>query len=199
MGTVLAIEKDGVVYLGTDEIKLYGGINLYLNKENNFSIHKYKSGIIVASTGRRSITQQFYLHDEWFDLKSDDVFDKKFIVTNIIPKFYESIKNSDKWEKGKDDEIKRLDVNFLIAKDSDIYLISGDLSVDKCKDVACISDDDGELMLYAYAKLSKDEPLVTIKKAFELGSKQIANIKNNVYVIDTNSLEFKKMEDVKCL
>lgn len=198
MGAIMAIEKDGVVYLGADAVKNCGPINFYVNNESNLRLHRMPSGVIVAACGAMAITQRLWINDEWFEPEEGEAFDKRFIVTKIIPRFYDAIKHIDPaWEEDRDSSVRVVRVSFIIAKGADIYAVSNELRVARCDKMAVLSDEDADTMMLKYARESADtDPEKIIKKAFELAAENFGNVYDHGYLINTKDLTFKKMEDV---
>ena len=198
MGAIFAIEKDGVVYVAADAVKSCCDVNFYVNEESNIKIHKMPSGVIVASVGPMSITQRLWLHDEWFKLEEGEVFDKRFIVTKIIPKFYATTKDMGVWEENKGRFISETSAGFIIAKGADIYIVFSNLAVLKCDKIAAMSDEDADMTMLSYANACcEDDPEMIIKKTYEFTSSKTAQIYTHGYIINTKDFIFKKMEDVQ--
>ena len=197
MGAIFAIEKDGVVYLAADAVKKCCDVELHVNKETNFKIHKMPSDIIVASCGPMIVTQQLWLHDEWFELDDGEAFDKRFIVTKLIPKLYNATKNFDVWEEEFGDFVNSTEAGFIIARGGDIYMICNNLSVVKCEKLAAVSDARADMLMLAYANACTDDnPEMVIKKAFEFASGRTATVSTHGIVINTRDQVFKKMEEI---
>lgn len=196
MASIIAIEKDGVVYMATDAVKQRCEVKYYMTKESNLSIHKMKNGILVGTIGLASVAQQMWLHDEWFELDEGEEFNKKFIVTKIIPKFYESIKNHRDWEERN--HVKEIEAGFVIAYKSDIYLVFSDLSVKKCKKIACMSNEDEDMLFYAFASTYMENnpdkcPEDVIRETYKFAVPRNKSVNSHGYIINTNDLEFKEM------
>ena len=199
MGAIFAIKKDDVVYLAADAVKECCDVNFYVNKESNLRLHKMPSGIIIAASGPMQLTERLWLHDEWFELEDGEVFDKRFIVTKIIPRYCEALEIFDVWEENDNSYTNELDVGFIIAKGSDIYIIAADLTVVKCDKFAAISDGDtADLMMISYANACEEEnPEKVIKKTYEFTAGKRANVSTHGFIINTKDFTFKKMEDVQ--
>ena len=198
MGAIFAIEKDGVVYLAADAVKECCGVNYYVNKESNLRLHKMPSGIIVAAQGPMLVTQRLWLHDEWFELGEGEVFDKRFIVEKIIPRFYNEIKNKEVWEKKNHTLIEETEAAFILAKGSDIFVIFADLSVTKCDKIAAISEEDADTIMLSYANACREkDPEMVIKKTYEFTSSKNADVSTHGFIINTRDFILKKMEDVQ--
>lgn len=196
MASVIAIEKDGVVYVGADAVKERCNVKYYMTKESNLCIHKMKNGVIVGTLGLASVAQQMWLHDEWFELEEGENFDKKFIVTKIVPKFYESIKNHRSWECPGD--VKEIDSGFIFVYKNDIYLMYSDLSVRKCKKIGCMSNEDEDILFYTFASTymenNPDKSIEeVIRETFKFASSCNRSVNLHGYIINTKDLEFKEM------
>ena len=198
MGAILAIEKDGIVYIGADAVKSCGSVNYYVNNVSNLRLHRMPSGVIVATCGAMALTQRLWINDSWFETEEGEAFDKRFIVTKVIPRFYDAIKHIDAaWEEDKDSSVKTTNTCFIIAKGSDIYTVSNDLHVTRCRKIAAISDEKADSMMLTYAQESTDpDPERIIKGAFELAARNYGAVYDHGYVINTGDLTLKKMEDI---
>ena len=196
MASVIAIEKDGVVYVGADAVKERCNVKYYMTKESNLCMHKMKSGIIVCALGLAAVAQQMWLHDEWFELEEGETFNKKFIVTKIVPKYYEAIKNHRSWDSVG--EVKEIDSGYIFVYKSDIYLMHGDLSVTKCKKIGCMSNEDEDILFYTYASAFMEnnpdkKPEEVIRETFKFAASCNKSVNLHGYIINTKDLEFKEM------
>ena len=155
-----------------------------------------KNGIIVGTVGLASVAQQMWLRDELFDLKAGEKFDKRYIVTKIIPQFYEAVKNHSGWKES--DEVKEIESGFVFVYKSDIYLMYSDLSVKKCNKIGCMSNEDEDILFYTYASAymannpdkSSEE---VIKETFKFAASCNRSVNLHGYIINTRDLEFKEM------
>jgi ATP-dependent protease HslVU (ClpYQ) peptidase subunit len=196
MSAIMAIERNGVVYLGADSVVTMGDINHPLSYESNVKIRKMPNGIIVAGNASRLINiQHLLLHDEWFELEEGEVFDKAFIATKIATLYYEETKDLGMWNEDERLHIKESSAAFIFAKDSDIYVMFSDLSVVKCDGFAAISNEDADIIMKSYvAKSSEEDPYELIRKTFEFTSNRNCGVFTHGYIIDTKNQEFRKME-----
>lgn len=198
MGGIFAIERNGVVCVGGDTTRQYGHIKLYANGEYNRRIKVFPSGIIVAATGNINAIQRMLLHDEWFELAEGEKFDKRFIVTKIVPRFYEAVETLHPWKPCEDELCEELEAGFIFVKDTDIYLMFGDLSVIKCNKMAAISEGFADIMMVTYANSSKEEdPERLVKKAFETVAKHNKCVSAYGEMVNNKDFTFKRMEDIR--
>ena len=198
MGAIFAIERDGVVYLGADAVKQCCDVNYYVESAENLKLHIMPNGIIVAAMGLMYLTQQLWLHDEWFTLEEGEVFDKKFIVTKIIPRYYEAVCDMDGWEEKERGFHKVIEVGFIIAKGSDFYMVFNDLSVIKCDGIAAMSDEDADMIMLSYATASREEnPEKLIRDTYAFVSRCNQLISTHGFITNTRDFTLKRMEDVQ--
>lgn len=84
---------------------------------------------LVASSGRVACVDVLINHEEWFDTMGEEL-DKKFIVTNIIPKYQRELKERGLIVTSKDGApMPEADSSHLIAHKDKLYQIYGDFSV----------------------------------------------------------------------
>ena len=198
MSAIFAIERDGVVYLAADAVDYSYSVNLYVNNESNLRLRRMPSGIILAFNGASRVAQHLFLHDEWFELGEGETFDKRFIVTKIIPRFYGSTRDMDFWKRREERFINEIGAGFIVAKDSDVYIVFSDLSVIKCDKMAAMSDEDADVIMLSYASACREaDPEVVIKKTYEFTASKNAKISSHGYIINTKDFTLKRMEDVK--
>ncbi|MBO5945412.1 MAG: hypothetical protein J6Q69_02280 [Clostridia bacterium] len=198
MAAIFAIERNGVVYLGADAVRTSSGdVTYYVNSASNLKLTVMPSGVVVASVGYMAPALQLTLRDEWFETEEGEAFDKRFIVTKIIPRFYEAIKDRTEWDDRERHYCKSVRVSFLIAKGSDIYAVFSNLSVTKCDGLAALTEEDADSIMCAYANACRDEdPERIIKKTFAFASAKSNEVSAHGYIINTKDFTLKSMEDV---
>ena len=127
-----------------------------------------------------------------------EAFDKRFIVTKIIPRFYGSTRDMDFWKRREDRFTNEIGAGFIVAKDSDVYIVFSDLSVIKCDKMAAMSDEDADVIMLSYASACREaDPEKVIKKTYEFTASKNARISSHGYIINTKDFTLKRMEDVK--
>ena len=192
------VDVNNLVYTGSKLIGVGAVVNLYVNNESNLRLRRMPSGIILAFNGASRVAQHLFLHDEWFELGEGEAFDKRFIVTKIIPRFYGSTRDMDFWKRREERFTNEIGAGFIIAKDSDVYIVFSDLSVIKCDKMAAMSDEDADVIMLSYASACREaDPEVVIKKTYEFTASKNAKISSHGYIINTKDFTLKRMEDVK--
>ena len=198
MGTLLAIDKDGVVYMGTDLERVESGVRLRSEAESNVRIHRLPSGILCGAIGKIRLAQQMYLHDEWFRLEEGERFDRRFLIEKIVPRFYEALCGIGGVEHDSKHRCDSVDAGFIFAKDGEIFVVFGDLSVVKCKGLAALSGDSADTLMYAYARGScEGDPEALIRKSFAYVAGKRGTVSECGCIINTRDLTFEKTEDVQ--
>ena len=199
MGAILAIERDGVVYMGTDAERIESGVRFRVNAESNIKIHRLPSGILCGVNGQIRLTQRMYLHDEWFRLEEGERFDKRFLVEKIVPRFYEELCKIDGMTHEETQHCDSAKASFLFAKDGNIYVMYGDLSVAKCQGIAALSNETADdSLMYAYARSDGErDPEALIRKTFAYAARMCGEVSSCGHLINTRDLTLKRTEDVK--
>ena len=86
MSIVVAIKKDGVVYLGADTRTSCGNEVYAQLLPADFKIHRLGS-CYVGSTGKVATLQFLKIHPEWFELDGEPLT-KRYLVRKVVPKYY---------------------------------------------------------------------------------------------------------------
>ena len=194
MGNILAIEKDGIVYLATDTVKEIDSMNMYHKSPENIRIKALPNGVIIGCLGNARATQQIFAHPEWFDA---EVIDKKYLVTKVVPQIYEELKEIEEWRCEKYAAESTCSVMAIIAKGSDYYIITQDLIVKKCKGYSAISYNSGDVMITAYLNSSSEQDVKNqIINAFKAGTNYNDSFFTEIAVINTKD---KKLEIIEVL
>lgn len=128
MSIVVAIKKDGVVYLGADTRTTCGdGIETHL-LSSHFKIQRLGS-CYVGSTGRVATLQLLKIHPEWFWLGGEPLT-KRYLVHEVVPKYYALLREQgliaspSESKKEADSES-----SFLITDGARIFRIRSDFTV----------------------------------------------------------------------
>lgn len=147
MSLVIAVkEKDRVVMMA-DSAETSGEYLSRIYDEGRYKIQVIGE-VLVGSVGKVSNVRKLLTHPEWFDTKGKE-FDKSFIVNNIVPRFYEELKNSRMLEINEN-ELPKSKATFIIAVKDRIYKMFNDFSVmeyDRSTSAGCTTG-----IVYPYIK-----------------------------------------------
>lgn len=200
MGAIVVLRANDRVYLATDRMKKRLEFYWRTKAEFNFKIHKLKGGILVGANGPLVEVQQLYLNESWFVPPKGTPFDKKFIVTSIIPKYIEALREYDLLGTDDKDESKypHSDARFIIVKDNDIFVINSDFGVLTVKDYAFVSSNDEfrfyERLLYS---LDKSDPEKLFADFFAKAAENMGDAVEEYVVIDNKDMEFRLLGGAK--
>jgi hypothetical protein len=195
MGTIIALKANDRVYLATDRMKKRLDFYWRTKAEFNFKIHKLKGGILLGASGPLVETQKLYLNESWFVPPKGVPFDKKFIVTSIIPKYVALLDEYDLLGgEREDDEDKypHSQSQFIIVKDNDVFVINSDFAVFSAGDCAFVASSDNrdfyDKLIYS---LDKSNPEKFFTDFFVRASDFFGDVVEEYVVIDTKDMEFK--------
>ena len=192
MPIITAFEKNGCVYVATDTQKEIDSVLVNLRDPENVRIKAFENGVIVGCLGKARLTQLIFANKQWFDT---DKLDKRYIVTQIVPKIYEEIKDLENWKSEEYDDEKSCSLSVVIAKGKDVFFITNELNVIKSSGCLSTSYGRGECMMSAYIRLSnEDDPETLIKKAFKECSGYNSDAFSSVAVINTKEMKLKFLE-----
>ena len=141
MSLVVAIKKGGVVHLGADTRVSKGDRVRSILAEEDYKIQRLGS-CFVGSAGAVSNIQIMTENPEWFELGGKPLT-KKYIVKNIIPRYYDQVKKTGKLEI--DEENRNLPnscCDFIVTDGNSIFVIDDDFEViekSKYAQIGCAS------------------------------------------------------------
>ena len=200
MGAVVAIKSSDRIYIAADRMKKRLEFYWRTNAEFNFKIHKLKNGVTVGAIGPLAEVQKLYLNESWFNPPKDTPFDKKFIVTSIIPRYIDYLKEFNLLEDSDDDDTDypHTSSSFIIAKDKDMFLIDSNFGVFIMNDIAIISDENQDSALEALALLlDKTDPEKFLVEIFAKAAANLGNMVPEIVLTDTVNTEFRFLGGTK--
>ena len=147
---------------------------------------------LVGSAGKVQSIRHLVENPEWFDTKGEP-FDKKFIVTHIVPELFDEL---DKYGVlGKDDDdIPCNRATSVIAHRDRIFFLANNLSVyevDKFVAVGCTR----ELVFPLLRDMKEGEELATMLEAMRLSSELSSAVRPPYYYVDSATYEFTTVEE----
>ena len=131
MSLVMAIKKDGVVYLGADTRSTRGAFIESIKSEPEHKITRI-GNVYVGSAGSVSNVQIMISHPEWFNTQGKPLT-KKFLVQNVVGKYYDELERLDKLndEGGSQNnrEYPKSGGIFIVTDGDSVFLIDSDFEV----------------------------------------------------------------------
>ena len=195
MSTVVAVRRNGKVYLASDLLKGRFGLYIEMTSETNLRIRKLKNGILIGSIGYKAQTFRLYLNESWFTPKNGEKFDKKFIVTSIIPKYIARLKKDGALEQGDEDEKTNAPFtssSFIVVSGQDIFVIDSEFNVTEIDKIAVLGDSLATKFIGEYLEFHDgEEAIPSILNAFCECSKIRKGVGKSIVVVDSESGKFE--------
>lgn len=189
MSIIIASKIGNKVVMIGDSAESYGPrVDLLTDKER---LKVLKIGdVLVGSAGKVKNIRRLVVHPEWFDTKGAP-FDKKFIVTGIIPRLFEDL--SEHKILNTKEEFPENEASVIMAHKDKIFLITDNFSVyeiDKAVAVGCTK----ELIHPTLKDMAEGEEIATMLQMVRLSSELSSAVRPPYYFIDTESLEYRTVE-----
>jgi ATP-dependent protease HslVU (ClpYQ) peptidase subunit len=128
MSLIVAIKKDGVVYLGADTRATRGERVCSNLAQTDLKIQRLGS-CYVGTAGNVANIQLMTSRPEWFELKGKPLT-KRFLVQNVLPKYYDQVKEMDKLEIGEQNSNSpKCGCSFLVTDGQRLFEIDDDFEV----------------------------------------------------------------------
>lgn len=193
MSLVVAIKKDDVVYLGADTRTTRGERVRSNLAEEDLKIHRMGSCFIGAAGTVASI-QLMTNHPEWFELKGKPLT-KKFLVRNVLPKYYDLVKEMDMLERGEQNSAQpKCGCTFLVTDGRKLFEIDDDFEVielSKYGQIGCTSRIALTFLLNVYEDYPPNE---IILKALRTSAYRNDGVGAPYILINTRDNKFEVVE-----
>ena len=194
MSLVVAIKKDDVVYLGADTRTTRGERVRSNLAEEDLKIHRMGS-CFVGTAGSVANLQLMTNHPEWFELKGKPLT-KKFIVQNIIPKYYDLVKEMGKLDIDEENkELPKCDCTFLVTDGKKLFQIDDDFEVielSKYGQIGCTENIALTFMLNAFDDYSPNDMIL---KTLRTSAYRNDGVGAPYVLINTRDNEFEIVEE----
>jgi hypothetical protein len=199
MGAIVALKADGKVYLATNRMKKRLDFYWRTSSEFNFKIQKLKGGVLVGADGPLIEVQKLYLNESWFTPPKGTPFDKKFIVTSIIPKYIEVLKEYELDAEDEDeDKYPHSHSQFIIVKGDDIFVVTSDYGVFSVKDFVFISaEKERNFYKKLIYSLDKSDPKGFFEELFKKSAEVLSDAVEEYVLIDSEGMEFSLLGGTK--
>ena len=180
--------ENRVVMVGDSAESFEVGVDILTDKER---LKVLRIGdVLVGSAGRVRNIRRLVEHPEWFDTKGAP-FDKKFIVTKIIPRLFEDLSYHRILNTQEDFPENRASV--IMAHKDKIFLITRSFAVyevDKAVAVGCTK----ELINPTLKDIKEGEELDTMLRLMRLSGELSSAVRPPYYYVDTESFEYRYVE-----
>lgn len=192
MSVVVAIKKDGKVYMGADSQVSKGGTRLSLTNPNNYKIWKVKGveNCLMGSVGNlrdacvvrvmRGLVREI-------DAIKDEV-DFEYVVGRIVPMIREEL--IDYGYIKKDGVFEGFDSSFLFAYQDKLYYINSDASVIEIDDCIAIGSGSSEAIGSLLTSMNIEDSKERIIKAIKSSATHDIYVDYPIILSDTASTNF---------
>ena len=193
MSVVVAIKKDGVVYLGSDSQVTRGGTRTSLTNPNNFKIWKVK-GVDNCLMGHVGLLRDACVIRVMENLvrEIDVIHDEvnfEYVVTRVVPKIIEELKFYNYLES--EGKFKDMESRYLFAFEDKLFVIGFDGSVIEVDDYIAIGSGECESIGSLLTTNNNDDPETRIIKAIKASAAHDIYVDYPIILSNTKDLEFK--------
>ena len=194
MSLVIAIKKDGVIYMGADSQVTRGGTRTTLSNPNNYKIWKVSDvdNCLMASVGalraNNVIKVANDLIPEIVDLK--DLVDFRFVVRHFVPALMEEL-DSYKLLTKSDEGFPHMDASFLLAYHDKLFSIDRYGCVIEVDDFCAIGSGASEALGSLLSSANVSDPIERIKTAIKASAANDIYVDYPIVVSDTKNTEFR--------
>ena len=198
MSVVIAIKKNGRVYMAADTQTSCGDRKVTHHSEGSRKITRFENGVLLAHTGLVHNWQILCAHPEYFTVPEEGELTKKYIVQNIIPKIFKCYRENDMCEKEKG-EPDQLGEAYLLAYKDKLFQIDGAFNVAVLEHYADIGAG-GDLTLAGLIELDAEEVCDSktvedrLVELLRISSHRIMSVSGPYYLIDTESQKIKMVQ-----
>ena len=193
MSVVVAIKKDGIIYMGADSQASKGGCKVVLTNPNNFKVWPMSDvdNCLMGGVGTTRASNIIRVADglipEMVDIK--DGVDFRFVVKRFVPRLMEELDDYNVLVK-ESDSVPDMNATFLLAYHDRLYSIERYGCVVEIDDCCAIGSGAGE----AYGSLVStvgEDPVERIKKAIKASVCRDIYVNYPIVISDTASTEYK--------
>ena len=194
MSIIIAAKTDGYVTMTFDSLEISGGCCRLLEDDERRKVLVI-GNVLVGSAGRVSSIRRLVSHPEWFDTHGRP-FDKRFIVTQIIPKFYEEL---DKHEllKTEENEPNGLDASIMLACGDRLFEIDSTFAVNEV-DKFCAVGCTKRLIFPLISEMEEGKEREAMRSAVRLSGDLSLSVGPPYYEIDTVNCEYRLIDGGQC-
>ena len=194
MSVVVAIKKDGIIYMGADSQVSRGGTRTTLSNPNNYKIWAVRDvdNCLMGSVGTLRANNIMKVADslipEIVDIKNAVSFG--FIVKSLVPRMFDELDEYKVLAKDSEDAI-HMDADFLFAYHDALYHISRYGSVIEVDDFYAIGSGANEALGSLLSTVDEKDPVERIKTAIKASAAHDLYVDYPIVISNTNDTEFK--------
>lgn len=194
MSLVVAIKKDGVVYLGADTRTSCGDEILSRLLPEQYKIHRL-GDCYVGAAGRVAPIQPMLCHPEWF-LLGGEPLTKRHLVREIVPKYYSLLRRMGFLEEPTDaDDSADSKCVFLITDGKRIFRITDTMAVVEEPEYAAIGCTQNIAAACCPTAFSEAEPRDKLLSALRISAYRNDGVGAPFVLVNTRDNNFEIVED----
>ena len=194
MSVVIAVKQGGRIWFGADTQATRGGDRYNQLSPNDFKIMKFDNGVLISATGETVTAQTFIAHPEWFNMGKKKSLTKEYIVTEIIPKIYETLEAEGLLEKDDKGTPPIMGCTVLLAYKDQLFEICRDLQVIKYEDYQA-SGSGANAVNYGLSRIDKSKDInEQLLRLLKISAKLDSNVSAPFVFINTQDLKFTVKE-----
>lgn len=194
MSVVVAIKKDGIIYMGADSQVSRGGTRTTLSNPNNYKIWAVRDvdNCLMGSVGTLRANNIMKVADslipEIVDIKNAVSFG--FIVKSLVPRMFDELDEYKVLAKDSEDAM-HMDADFLFAYHDTLYHISRYGSVIEVDDFYAIGSGANEALGSLLSTVDEKDPVERIKTAIKASAAHDIYVDYPIVISNTKDIEFK--------
>ena len=194
MSVVVAIKKDGIIYMGADSQATKGGTRTTLSNPNNYKIWALPdtNNALMGSVGTlrtaNVIRVTYDLVPEIVDLK--DAVDFRFVVKNLVPHMMDELNDYELLLRNKNDT-PDMGASFLFAYHDRLYSIDYYGCVLEVDDFCAIGSGASEALGSLLSSKDMKDPIERIKMAIKASAAHDLYVDYPIIISNTEDTRFK--------
>ena len=197
MSVVVAIKKDGVIYMGADSQVTRGGTRTSLSNPNNYKIWKVK-GVDNCLMGHVGSLREACVVKVMDNLVRDidvirDYVDFEYVVTRIVPMMIDQLIEYRYLDK--DGVFKEMDSRYLFAFEDKLFVIGFGGSVIEVDDCVAIGSGECEAIGSLLTTQTEEDPIVRIVKAIKASAAHDIYVDYPIVMSNTETTEFTVVDE----
>lgn len=190
MSLVVAYKRDGVVYMGADTQSTSDSTIMRFLNDGGFKVTRLANGMLIGVCGRVKVHQRITAKKKWFEIPENEIFDKRYIVKNIIPKLGVLMKEL---SEDKDARCSTMEVSILISWRDKMFVITQSFKVYECSRYAAIGAG-SDYAKYELSQIGEGNINEGLLKALRSGAYFDSSVSAPYVLIDAKDKEYKLVE-----
>ena len=194
MSVVVAIKKDGIVYMGADSQVSRGGTRMTLSNPNNYKIWSLCDvdycvmGSVGALRANNVIKVADNLIPESVDIKG--TVDFRFVVKRLVPRLMEELDKYNILLKDKEDAYD-MSAEFLFAYHDRLFSIDRYGSVIEIDDFCAIGSGSSEALGSLISTVDDADPIKRIQSSIRASVAHDIHVNYPIVISNTSNTEYQ--------